>query len=340
LIKAGFFVGLINILTIICLKIAEGSFHLNDLLDGAFGFTGGVLAGIMVTGIIPLFETLFGYTTDIKLLELANLNQPVLRDLVVQAPGTYHHSMIVGSLVEAAAESINANPLLAKVSAYYHDVGKIKKPLYFVENQKDKENRHDKLAPSMSSLILISHVKDGVELARANRLGKAIIDIIQQHHGTNLISYFYQKAKEQENPGVQSVDEKDYRYPGPKPQTKEAGLVLLADAIEAVSKTLTDPTPSRVKGLVQKVINSSFTDGQLNECELTLKDLYQIGNSFTRTLNGIFHRRIDYPEPAPEKNEEEKGPDGSIDKQSTKPAKGSSKRSKKNGSEDLKQPKM
>ncbi len=338
LIKAGFFVGLINVITILFLKMMEGEFiHLPDLFQMAFGFTGGILAGIIVTGITPLFEDLFGYNTNIRLLELANLNQPVLRDLMVQAPGTYHHSMIVGSLVEAAAESIGANPLLAKVSAFYHDIGKIKKPLYFVENQKDNVNKHSKLAPSMSSLILISHVKDGVEVARANRLGKSIIDIIQQHHGTGLISYFYQKAKKQENPEVQSVDEKDYRYPGPKPQTKEAGLVLLADAVEATSKTLSDPTPSRIKGLVQKVINSSFADGQLDECDLTLNDLFKIAKSFTQVLNGIFHRRIDYPEAITEKSGEEKKPNGNIDKQSTRQTKGNSKKNKGSNQEDLKQ---
>lgn len=332
LIKAGVFVGLINILTLFCLKMVQGSeFQLYNLFDIAFGFTGGMLAGIMVTGIVPLFEVLFKYTTDIKLLELANLNQPILKELVVQAPGTYHHSIIVGSLVEAASESINANPLLAKVSAYYHDIGKIKKPLYFIENQKDKENKHDKLTPSMSSLILISHVKDGVELAKRERLGKAIIDIIQQHHGTTLISYFYQKAKKQENPGVQSVDEKDYRYPGPKPQTKEAGLVMLADAVEASSKTLTDPTPSRIKGLVQSIINDIFTDGQLNECEITIKDLYQIAESYTLTLNGIFHRRIEYPQPTFEKNGgDKKKLDEHINKQSTKSVKNSSNKVEKN----------
>jgi putative nucleotidyltransferase with HDIG domain len=240
-------------------------------------------------------EIIFAYTTDIKLLELANSEQPILKNLIIQAPETHSHSIIIGNLVEAAAKAINANPILAKVAAYYHDIGKIKKPMYFIENQKGGDNPHNKLTPSMSSLILLSHVKDGVALAKENRLGQKIIDIIQQHHGTSLISYFYQKAKEKENPGVQEVNEKDYRYPGPKPQTKEAGIVMLADAVEAASRTLSDPTPSRIKGLTQKIINKIFADGQLDECELTLKDLHEIGNSFNRILNAIYHQRIGYP---------------------------------------------
>jgi putative nucleotidyltransferase with HDIG domain len=212
--------------------------------------------------------------------------------------------------VEAGAKSIAANPLLARVSAYYHDIGKLKKPLYFIENAGGRENKHDHLTPSMSSLILISHVKDGVELARENRLGQRIAHIIQQHHGTSLISYFYQKAKEKENAETESVDEMDFRYPGPKPQTKEAGIVMLADAVEAASRTLSDPTPSRIKGLVRRITNSIFLDGQLEECELTLKDLQKIEESFSRILTAIFHQRIDYPaspasEPLKKKDDED-----------------------------------
>ena len=209
--------------------------------------------GVITAGTLPLVEMSFGYTTDIKLLELANLDRPLLRELMVQAPGTYHHSVIVSNMVEATAKAVNANPLLAKVAAYYHDIGKIKKPRYFIENQVDCENKHEKLAPSMSSLILISHVKDGVELAKKHKLGKEIIDIIRQHHGTSLISFFYEKAREQEEKkGGKSVqvEEEDFRYPGPKPQTKEAGLVMLADVVEAASRTLMDPTAARIQGMV------------------------------------------------------------------------------------------
>ena len=235
----------------------------------------------------------FAYTTGIKLLELANLDRPILRKLMLEAPGTYHHSVIVASMGEAAAATIGANPLLAKVSGYYHDIGKIKKPLYFIENQAGGKNRHDKLAPSMSSLILTSHVRDGVEIAKRDKLGKAIVDIIQQHHGTSLIAYFYEKAKKLKGEGVVNVEH--FRYPGPKPQTKEAGLVLLADSVEAASRTLENPTPARIKGLVQKIINNAFLDGQLDESELTLKDLNKIAESFNKILNGIYHHRIEYP---------------------------------------------
>ena len=300
LIKTGLWVGMINVLLSLAIQTIYGSLYSADtIIAAASGFTGGLLAGIIATGILPLIEISFGFTTDIKLLELGNLDQPLLRELMVQAPGTYHHSVIISNMVEATAKAIQANPLLAKVSAYYHDIGKIKKPLYFIENQMGGENRHEKLAPSMSSLILISHVKDGVDLARDHKLGREIISIIQQHHGTNLISYFYHKAKERmlsKSGKVTDVKEEDFRYPGPKPQTKEAGLVMLADMVEAASRSLIDPTPARIQGMVQKIINKVFSDGQLDECELTLKDLHEIAKGFNKTLSGIFHQRIEYPE--------------------------------------------
>jgi len=245
---------------------------------------------------------IFGYTTDIRLLELVTMDQPLLKELMVQAPGTYHHSIIVGNMVEAAAKSIGANSLLAKVAAYYHDIGKIKKPIYFIENQFDSDNRHEKLAPSMSSLILISHVKEGVELAKQHGLGKPIIDIINQHHGTSLISFFYNKAQEARQKARTSkgselppIDIDDFRYPGPKPQTKEAGLVMLADVVEAACRSLTDPTPARIQGMVNRLINNVFSDGQLGQCELTLKDLHQIAKHFHQILATVHHRRIEYP---------------------------------------------
>ena len=296
LMKAGVTVGGVNLLMILSYNLISGSLWKMTLLsDLIMGFLGGILASVMVLGMAPVIESLFGYTTDIKLLELANLDHPLLKDLSLQAPGTYHHSIIVGSLVEAGAKSIAANPLLARVSAYYHDIGKLKKPLYFIENAVGLENRHDHLTPTMSSLILASHVKDGVELAQEYRLGERIVHIIQQHHGTSLIAFFYQKAKEKENPGMETIDEKDFRYPGPKPQTKEAGIVMLADAVEAATRTLSDPTPARIKGIVQRIINNIFLDGQMEECELTLKDLQKIEESFSRILTAIFHQRIDYP---------------------------------------------
>ena len=230
--------------------------------------------------------------------------------MIVESPGTYHHSIIVASLVEAAAEAIGANPLLAKVSAYYHDIGKMNKPLYFIENLQSFKNKHDKLSPKMSSLVIISHVKDGCELAKKHNLGKTIIDIIRQHHGTSIVSFFYEKAQKDRDPSVRSIPETEFRYPGPKPQTKEAGLVLLGDVVEASSRTLSHPTPSRIKNLVQNRIKQIFMDGQLDECELTLNDLNRIAEVFTRTLSGIFHHRIDYPETvAPNRKEVHAGSD-------------------------------
>jgi putative nucleotidyltransferase with HDIG domain len=298
LYRAGLWIGLTNMAMLIGLHLLTGrEADMQLLYRIGFGFTGGMISAIIVNGTIPLVESVFKYTTDIKLLELANMNAPVLRQLMVQAPGTYHHSILVGNLAESAAESIRANPLLARVAAYYHDIGKIRKPLYFIENTGGQRNKHDKLAPSMSALILTSHVKDGIDLARENKLGSELIDIIKQHHGTALIKFFYDRAKSLADPGVQQVDERDYRYHGPKPQTREAALIMLADAVEAASRTLADPTPARIQGMVKKLINNIFIDGQLNECDLTLRDLNEIAKSFTRVLSSSFHHRVDYPEP-------------------------------------------
>lgn len=296
---AGLKISIVNLALALSFQTLNNTiFTTQTLYIAFFALLSGFISAGFVSSFIPLIETLFQYTTDIKLLELANLNSPVLRELMVKAPGTYHHSVVVGNLVEAAAESIGANPLLARVAAYYHDIGKASKPLYFIENQAGEENRHDKLTPSMSALILISHIKEGVELARENRLGQPIIDIIRQHHGTAVVKFFYERAKSQAESVGQIVDEKDFRCPGPKPQTREAGIVMLADCVEAASRTLVNPTPDLIQGLVQKLINSIFIDGQLDECELTLKNLHEIAKSFTGILNGIIHHRIDYPEPA------------------------------------------
>jgi len=297
-ISAGLKIGLINILLAVAIDIYAGDGAAGGLLwKAALAFWGGIAAGIVAAGIAPLAEMAFNYTTDITLLELANLDRPILRRLMIEAPGTYHHSVIVGTLVEAAATEIGANPLLAKVCGYYHDIGKIKKPLYFIENQRGGKNKHDKLAPSMSSLILIAHVKDGVEIARENKLGPVIIDTIRQHHGTSLIQYFYGKARQIKGEGAVDID--NFRYRGPRPQTREAGLVMLADVVEAASRTLENPTTSRINGLVQDLINKIFSDGQLDECELTLKDLHKIAGRFNKILYGIHHHRIEYSEKHP-----------------------------------------
>ncbi|MFC1857790.1 HD family phosphohydrolase [Thermodesulfobacteriota bacterium] len=314
-ITAGIKIGLLNVVLANAINVYLADLSLLKILwDSAFAFLGGIGAGIITVGMAPLVEIAFAYTTDITLLELANLDQPILRRLMLEAPGTYHHSVIVGSLVEAAASTIGANPVLAKVCGFYHDIGKINKPLYFIENQMGGLNRHDKLAPSMSSLILIAHVKEGVETARKNKLGHRIVDTIKQHHGTSLISFFYDKAKQLK--GEEAVNIDDFRYPGPRPQTKEAGLVMLADVVEATSRTLENPTPSRIQGLVQNLINKIFSDGQLDECELTLKDLHHIAKSFNQILNGIYHHRIEYSESLTLINGKRK--DGSSDRQQAK----------------------
>jgi len=293
--RIGLFLGLMNMATILALSLLTGQqASFDTLLKLIAGFTGGVMSGIIVAGVGPIFETVFGFTTDIKLLELANLNQPIFQRMIIEAPGSYHHSIIVGSMVEAAAEAIGADSILCKVSAYYHDIGKMKKPLYFIENQGKGENRHDKLSPRMSSLVIISHVKDGCELAATCKLGRKITDIIRQHHGTSLVGYFYEKAKRDKEPSIRALPESHFRYPGPRPQTKEAGLVLLGDVIEASSRTLVQPTPSRIQNLVRDRIDKVFMDGQLDECDLTLKDLNLIEESFVRILNGVFHHRVSY----------------------------------------------
>ncbi len=264
------------------------------------GLSWGVLFAPFMAGVavffssfasLPLFERGFGVVTDISLLELANLDHPLLRMLLEKAPGTYNHSIYVGILAESAAKEVGANPILAKVGGYFHDIGKLKNPKYFIENTMGV-SMHEKLSPNMSRLIIISHVKDGVELARQYGLPKCVVDIIEQHHGTSLISYFYHKAKK----SSEEVDESLYRYPGPKPRSKEAAIVMLADSVEAATRSLDEPTPSRIKALVSSIVNGIFTDGQLDECELTFRDVRRIQEIFVKMLISFYHKRIKYPE--------------------------------------------
>ncbi len=258
-------------------------------------FAGGLASGILISALLPIVEWIFNYTTDIKLLELADLNHPALRELFMRAPGTYNHSIMVGNLCKEAAEAIGANSLLARVGSYYHDLGKGKNPQYFAENQRPGQNPHDKLKPNMSALVIKAHVKDGIEIARHYGLPREIQDFIAQHHGTSLIAYFYHKAKTQEDPNTPEVTEEDYRYPGPRPQTRETAICLLADGIEAASRAMPDPSPDRLQGLVQKMINKAFADGQLDECDITLKDLNAIARAFISVLCGMYHHRPAYP---------------------------------------------
>jgi len=294
LLKGGSYVIAVNIFTALIILLFKGElFTAKAAPSIMFAILGGIGVTTIVSLLLPILEHLFKVTTDISLLELLDLDQPLMKALMVSAPGTYHHSVIVGNLVESAAEVVGANPLLARVSAYYHDIGKIKMPEYFIENQSGSVSKHDKLTPHMSSMIIVNHVKEGVELARQYKLPEPIIDIIEQHHGNMLVSYFYQKAKDQKD-DITPIEE-DYKYHGPKPQTRVAALVMMADAVEAASRVLTDPTPARITSLVDRIINHVFLDGQLDECELTLKDIFEIKKRFTYILTGILHKRVDYP---------------------------------------------
>jgi hypothetical protein len=292
-LKAGAMTGVIGFIVILGIDLYRGALLTRGFHDLTAGFLGAVSVAMIVSATLPFFESLFDIATDFKLLELLDPNHPLLKELVYKSPGTYHHSILIGNLAEAAAEAIGENPILARVGAYYHDVGKIHKPEYYIENQRRAENKHDRLLPSMSSLIIASHVKEGVEVARRHGLPSSVIDIIRQHHGTSLITYFYQKAKELQ-PYV-AIAEEDYRYAGPRPRTKVAAIVMLADSVEAASRTLEDPAPQRIQALTNSVITRIFLDDQLSRCDLTLKDLREISRSFNLILSGIFHHRIDYP---------------------------------------------
>jgi putative nucleotidyltransferase with HDIG domain len=298
IMRAGFLIAGVNLLAIATVQALLSSVDLGwrgffqALL---FGLVNGLLSAILTIGILPFLESIFGVLTPVSLLELSNPNHPLLRKLLMEAPGTYHHSLIVGNLAEAAAEQIGANPLLCRVGAYFHDVGKSKRPIFFIENQMTKVNPHDKIAPSLSHLIITSHVRDGLEMQEQYRLPKPIRDICEQHHGTTVLWYFYNKAREQDKSGTVKVD--DFRYPGPKPQSKEAAIVMLCDAVEAAVRAMSRPNPNRIEAVIRKIIKDRLNDGQLDECEITLKDLDILAESFMRTLNGIYHSRIEYPDP-------------------------------------------
>lgn len=258
------------------------------------GLINGILSSVLTIGLLPFLETAFGITTSVRLLELSNPNQPLLKRLLIEAPGTYHHSILAGNLAEAAADAVEADSLLVRVGAYYHDIGKLKRPYFFIENQLTGDNPHDKIAPTLSTLIITSHVKDGIELAKEHQLPKVIVDLIEQHHGTSVLGFFYHKACEGDN--CDNVQEDDFRYEVTKPQTKEAALVMLADSVEAAVRSMQNPTAGKVEGLVRKIIKDKLNDGQLEECDLTLRDLNIIAAEFVRVLGGIFHSRIEYPE--------------------------------------------
>jgi putative nucleotidyltransferase with HDIG domain len=258
----------------------------------------GLMAGFFLGGSLPFIETAFGIVTGISLLELGDITHPLLQELVRRAPGTHNHSITVGAIAESAAERIGANSLLVRIGAFFHDIGKMLKPHYFIENQVGGANRHANLAPAMSTLIIIGHVKDGVDLGRQHHLPEPIIDLIEQHHGTTLVEYFFHEANRRNdgNPDAATVLESAFRYPGPKPQTREAGVLMVADAVESASRTLSEPTPARIDSLVRELIDKRLRDGQFDECGLTLKEIGEIRESLIKSLIGIYHGRVKYPE--------------------------------------------
>lgn len=297
LIKSGLALGVVNAVAVLALQSVVGPGVQTDyLLFQMFcGFAGGILVAVVISFLLPLLEWSFNILTDIRLLELSNLNNPLLRRLAVEAPGSYNHSVIVGTLAESAAEAIGANTLFCRVAAYYHDVGKMLKPAYFVENQSEGANRHDRLTPHMSALIIASHVKEGIELARSYGLPQQVLEIIPQHHGTRKINFFYEKAKKSEDPAMDAVKDTDFRYPGPKPQSREAAVFMMSDSIEAAARTLDDPSPARFKGLIRRIVSDIVLDDQFSECDLTFSDLEKAKAAFLKTLCSIYHHRVDYP---------------------------------------------
>lgn len=265
------------------------------LIDGSVGFTNGIFSAMLALGSLPFIERHFGIVTSMRLLELSNPNQPLLRDLMIRAPGTYNHSIMVGNLAEAAAEAIGADTLLVRVGAYYHDIGKMKRPTFFIENQR-ATNRHQAINPQLSCLVITSHVKEGLDLARKSGLPPEITDLIDQHHGKGIVSYFYHQAKKKGS--QEKVCEETFRYNGRKPRSREAVVLMLADAAEAAAKRVHNPSQARFEQLVNKLIEDRMNDGQLSESEITLAELKKVGQSFTQTLTGVYHPRVDYPEDA------------------------------------------
>ena len=318
LLQAGIYVGAVTLfigmvlghLDVPAIFGSDSMGHLQLLGSGsAAAFGTAVVTALLISGLLPLFEGTFHLTTDISWLELSDLNHKLLRQMQLEAPGTFHHSLVVAALAEAAAEKIGANAPMCRVCSYFHDVGKLKKPGYFIENQHGGgENPHDALTPTMSSLIIIAHVKDGVDLAVKHKLNPRIIDVIQEHHGDSLVYYFYRRAQEQkkaemekvdrrlENPeDLPAVDEKNFRYPGPRPSSRESGIICLADTVESASRSLKKPSPAKIRAMVDDLVNAKINDGQLDDCPLTLRDLAIVKESFTGTLRSMLHSRIDYP---------------------------------------------
>ncbi|KAB7670128.1 HD family phosphohydrolase [Bacillus sp. B1-b2] len=302
ILQAGFFISLINIVTIFSMLFLQNG-HYDAKEYGIYilmAITSGVLSAVLTIGILPFFETGFGILSTMKLIELSNPNHPLLKKILTEAPGTYHHSVMVANLAESACEAIGANGLLARVGCYYHDIGKTKRPQFFIENQMNMGNPHDRIPPQASKNIIIAHATDGAQLLRKYKMPKEIVDIAEQHHGTSLLKYFYFKAKEKGG----ELKEADYRYPGPKAQTREIAIIGIADSVEAAVRSLNSPTPDQIETLIKNIIADRLQDGQLDECDLTLKELDVVKNTLCETLKGIFHSRIEYPDMKKVKEEE------------------------------------
>ena len=288
----GLVVGVVNFIVLTCVGALTSSDVVNIFSDASYAILGSVMAAVLCVGMQPILEAAFNLVTPSKLIELSSPNQPLLRRLMIETPGTYHHSMIVANLAEAAAEAVGADALLARVGAYYHDIGKLMRPMYFKENQLG-ENPHDKTDPRVSTAILTSHTRDGVELARKHHLPEPIVDIIRQHHGDTPVMYFYVKAVQML--GEENVDIGDFRYDGPKPQSAEAAILMLSDTVEAAVRSLHEPTPQKISDLIRKLVRGKMEDGQLDECTLTFRDIGNICTAFETVLKGVFHERIEYP---------------------------------------------
>lgn len=313
MLRAGFYVGL----TTFVLALAFNKIDFSDLMLGnnwsvimgktLLPVSIGLLTGMLVSGLLPALESLFFITTNISWLELSDLNHKLLRKLQLEAPGTYHHSMVVATLAESAAEDVGANAAMCRVCSYFHDIGKLSKPEYFIENQGDR-NPHDTLTPTMSAIVIIAHVKDGVDMAIKHKLNPKIIEVIREHHGDSLVQYFYHKAIEQRDDmagkvkdglenkeDIPEVDRKNFRYPGPCPSSRESAIISLADAVESASRSLKKPTPEKIRNLVNEIVMARVVDGQLNACDLSMSDIKKICKSFASTIRSMMHSRINYP---------------------------------------------
>jgi len=294
ILYSAIYIAMINLMVYLSMGFLLSNSIIDVLKRAGMVYLASAISGVLTIGFLPVFESFFDVVTTVKLLELSNPNHPLLKRLLLEAPGSYHHSVLVANLAEVAAEAINANPVLARTSAYYHDIGKIKRPYFFKENQLGNDNPHDKITPNLSTLIIISHAKDGLELAKEYKIPKVIQDSIVQHHGTTLVKYFYVTMKNScDNPD--EIKEEDFRYPGPTPESRETAIIMLADAVEAAVRSIPNHTKGKIEEMVNNLIKARLNDGQLDNCDLTLKDLEKIRKAFLKVLSGIYHERIEYP---------------------------------------------